>query len=134
MCGSMKFCYSDGGRSLYYSGVVGDCVTRSFATGLGKSYLELYELVNKISQIEYSSNKKIKGKSSATGGVYPHIISKLAEYFELKFKPKTGIVKNLRRGKYLVLTDGHMTCMLNGVNFDTHDCLDEIYLGYYRIS
>ena len=131
----MQFCYTDGGRSLYFSEVrSGDCVTRSFATALGKSYLEVYERVNKISQIEYSSNKKIKGKSSATGGVYPHVISKLAEYFELKFKPKTGIVKNLRRGKYLVLTDGHMTCMLNGVNFDTHDCLSETYCGYYKIG
>jgi len=134
----MKFQYSDGGRSKYYSGVVGDCVTRAFTIGLEKSYLEIYELVNKTSQLErfdmkIKSNRKKKGISSACGGVYPTTIKKLAYHFGLKFNPKTGKVRGLKGRDYLVLLQEHMTCIRNGILFDTHDCSDLEYIGYYEL-
>lgn len=134
----MKFQYSDGGRSLYFSGIVGDCVTRSFAIGMGKSYLETYELVNKKSQIELD-NTKIKGSrkkkdiSSAMGGVYPKTISMVADHFGLTFKNKKGKVKELKGRNYLVMLREHMTCIRNGILFDTHDCSDLDYIGYYEL-
>lgn len=134
----MKFQYSDGGRSKYFSGVAGDCVTRSFANGLGKSYLEVYELVNRISQLErfdmkIKSNRKKKDISSAFGGVYPNTIKKLAYHFGLKFNSKTGKIKNLKGRNYLVLLHEHMTCIRDGILFDTHDCSDLDYYGYYEL-
>ena len=134
----MKFQYSDGGRSLYFSGVAGDCVTRAFSIGLGKSYLELYELVNRISQLErfdmkIKSNRKKNGISSACGGVYPNTIKKLAYHFGLKFNSKTGKIKNLKGRNYLVLLHEHMTCIRNGIMIDTHDCSDLEYIGYYEL-
>jgi len=134
----MKFQYSDGGRSLYFSGVAGDCVTRAFSIGLGKSYLELYELVNKISQLERTdmkikSNRKKNGISSACGGVYPNTIKKLAYHFGLKFKPKSGKIKNLKGRDYLVMLTEHMTCIRDGIMIDTHDCSDLEYIGYYEL-
>jgi hypothetical protein len=118
--------------------VAGDCVTRSFANGLGKSYLEVYELVNRISQLErfdmkIKSNRKKKDISSAFGGVYPNTIKKLAYHFGLKFNSKTGKIKNLKGRNYLVLLHEHMTCIRDGILFDTHDCSDLDYYGYYEL-
>lgn len=138
----MKFQYSDGGRFLYFSGVAGDCVTRAFAIGLGKSYLEVYELVNKISQLErldmkIKGNRKRKDISSAFGGVYPETIVKLAHHFGLKFRSKTGKLKDFKKvfqgRKYLVLLEEHMTCIRNGILFDTHECFDKDCIGYYEL-
>lgn len=135
----MKFQYSDGGRSLYFSGIVGDCVTRSFAIALGKSYLEMYELVNRISKLERvdmkikSNGIKRKDISSACGGVYPETIQKLAYHFGLKFNRKTGKVKNLKGRNYLVQLQEHLTCIRNGIMIDTHDCSDLEYIGYYEL-
>ncbi len=135
----MKFQYSDGGRSLYYSGVAeGDCVTRAFSNGLGKSYLEVYQLVNKTSELELfvmkiKSNRNKKNISSACGGVYPTTIKKLAYHFGLKFKPKSGKIKNLKGRDYLVMLTEHMTCIRNGILLDTHDCSDLDYYGYYEL-
>lgn len=135
----MKFQYSDGGRSIYFSGVVGDCVTRAFSIALGKSYLEVYQLVNRYSQLEridmkIKSNRiKQKDISSACGGVYPWTIKKLALHFGLKFNPKTGKIKNLKGRNYLLLLHEHMTCIRNGIMFDTHDCSDMNYIGYYEL-
>jgi hypothetical protein len=133
----MKFEYSDGGRSLYFTGRAGDCVTRAFAIGLGKSYLEIYELVNKLSQLELESNKikgiKKKDCSSACGGVYPKTISTMAKTFKLKFKRKIGKISKLKGKNYLVLLADHMTCIKNGILIDTHDCSDLEYYGYYEL-
>jgi hypothetical protein len=135
--GSMRFEYTDGGRSKYYSGFAdGDCVTRAFSIGLNKSYLEIYELVNKISQIERKL-PKIKGfkrdYSSAKGGVYPHIIEKLAKHFNLKKKNRKGKIKDIPNGKFLVITEEHIACIRNGILFDTHDCSDLDYEYCYEL-
>mgnify|MGYP003342337746 CR=1 FL=1 len=135
----MKFQYSDGGRSLYFSGIAGDCVTRAFSIGLNKSYLEMYELVNKKSQLELK-NIKIKGIgkkepdiSSACGGVYPKTIKRIADHFGLRFKSKVGKINKLKGRNYLVVLQDHMTCIRNGILIDTHDCSDLEYLGYYEL-
>lgn len=136
----MKFQYSDGGRSMYFSGTAeGDCVTRAFSLGLNKSYLEIYELVNKKSQLELNSikikgiGKKKKDVSSARGGVYPKTIRKIADHFGLKFKARVGKVGKLKGKNYLVLLAEHMTCIRDGILLDTHDCSDLDYYGYYKL-
>lgn len=135
----MKFQYSDGGRSLYFSGIVGDCVTRAFSIGLNKSYLEVYELVNKISQLELEDVKKkgIRKKkidiSSASSGVYQKTIRKIGDHFGLKYRNELGIVKKLKGRNYLVVLAEHMTCIREGILLDTHDCSDLDYYGYYEL-
>ncbi len=135
----MKFQYSDGGRSLYFSGIAGDCVTRSFANGLGKSYLEIYELVNKISQLELEDikkkgiGKKKEDISSACGGVYQKTIRKIGDHFGLKYKRKVGKIGKLKGRNYLLVLADHMTCIREGILIDTHDCSDLEYCGYYEL-
>ena len=135
----MKFQYSDGGRSMYFSGIAGDCVTRAFSIALGKSYVEMYELVNQYSQLERTDMKiksnriKTKDMSSACGGVYPKTIASIARHFGLKFHPKTGKIKNLKGRNYLLLLHEHMTCIRDGIMLDTHDCSGLDYIGYYEL-
>ena len=135
----MKFQYSDGGRSLYFSGIAGDCVTRAFAIGLGKSYLELYELVNKKSQLELVDikkkgiGKKKKDISSSNSGVYEETIKRLGKHFGLKYKKGRGLIKELKGRNYLVMLSEHMTCIRNGIMFDTHDCSELEYVGYFEL-
>ena len=135
----MKFQYSDGGRSLYFSGIVGDCVTRAFSLGLDKSYLEIYELVNKISQLELEDikkkgiGKKKQDISSASSGVYQKTIRRIGDHFGLKYKKKLGMVNKLKGRNYLLVLAEHMTCIRDGIILDTHDCSDLEYYGYYEL-
>jgi hypothetical protein len=135
----MKFQYSDGGRSQYFSGIVGDCVTRAFSLGLDKSYLEIYELVNKISQLELDDikkkgiGKKKQDISSAGGGVYQKTIRKIGEHFGLKYKEKSGRIDKLKGRDYILMLAEHMTCIRDGIILDTHDCSDLEYIGYYEL-
>jgi hypothetical protein len=140
---SMQFQYTDGGRSRYFTGVAGDCVTRAFAVALGINYLDIYQLVNRYSKLEKDEdiNDKVKGigikvkRSSANGGVYPVTIQKIAESFQLKFTKKYGKPTYLsKKGIYIVLFDAHISCVKDGVVLDTHDCSDMFYYGYYKVS
>lgn len=128
--------YNDGGRSKYFSSDrVGDCVTRSFSIGLGKDYLLVYEMINKIAKSKQTykiSGFEFTDDSNAKDGVLPRIIRMIAKHFNLKFKRKKGIIKDLK-GNYLILTKEHMTCVKNGILLDTHNCSHLEYYGYYEI-
>jgi hypothetical protein len=127
----MKWEYTDGGRSNYFSGIAGDCVVRAFAVGLGKNYLAMYEKVNFIC----NENVKIKGQdsSSSSSGVYPVDIRRIGKYFGLKYNRKKGLTKHLKNGNYIVLQGGHLTCVKNRKLLDTHDCSEEEYYGYFKL-
>jgi hypothetical protein len=140
---SMQFQYTDGGRSRYFTGIAGDCVTRSFAVALGKNYLDVYQLVNIYSKLELesASEARIKGtgmkvrRSSANGGVYTETIHRVAQRFGLKYTPKVGKPSYLKQnGTYILLFDDHVSCVKDGVMLDTHDCSRRLYYGYYKVS
>ena len=46
----MKFNYNDGGRSKYFKGQAGDCVTRAIAIATGLDYKEVYDTVKDLLQ------------------------------------------------------------------------------------
>jgi hypothetical protein len=137
----MKFQYSDGGRSNYFTGITGDCVTRSFTNALDKDYLEVYRLVNQICENQKKESEIIRGLSlgytiedgNARDGVYPRTIRMIAKHFNLKFKRKNGKTKNLKKGKYIVLQYGHLTCVKDGILLDTHDCSCDKHIGYFKV-
>ena len=138
----MKFQYSDGGRSRYFNGITGDCVTRSFANGLGKDYLEVYSLINELCCREKNKIERIRGKNNsnsfiiengnAMDGLFPATIKKLGRYFNLNFVKKKGKTNRLR-GNYIVLQYGHLTCVRGGFLLDTHDCSGDDYYGYFKL-
>jgi hypothetical protein len=128
----MKWQYTDGGRSKYFSGLAGDCVVRAFTIGLEKDYLCVYEKVNLICK-EFIKVTGQQDCSSSIDGVYPWDIKRIGKYFGLKFNRKKGLTKHLKNGNYLVLQGGHITCVKNGKILDTHDTSEEEYYGYFKL-
>jgi hypothetical protein len=50
---AQKFIYDDGGRSAVgFKGNTGDCVTRAISIATGKSYKEVYNALNILSENE----------------------------------------------------------------------------------
>jgi len=130
----MNWEYNDGGRFKYFSGDVSDCVTRSFAIGLDKDYLSVYELINKICNQTKSTEIKTCGDfSSSADGIYSITIKKIGMFFGLKYIKKNGLTKNLKYGNYLVHQYGHMTCIKNGIVYDVMDCSTDKYIGYFKL-
>jgi hypothetical protein len=129
----MKFIYHDGGRCKYFQGNVGDCVTRAFAIALDLDYLTTYELINTISKNKSIQMKTKEKGSSARTGVYPKTIGMIGKHFNLKYRLKKGIIKNIRTKSYILCLNGHLTCVKNGVLMDTHDCSEKEYYAYYEL-
>lgn len=116
----MEFVYSDGGRSNYFKAdCVGDCAVRAIANGTGLDYKKVYDDLKKLNN----------GKSCRNGT--PKDISK-KYLLSLGFKWK-GINRregnscrltkeDLPNGTIIVRVSKHLTCVKNGVLYDTYDC------------
>ncbi len=140
------FKYNDGGRKeAGYKGEASDCVTRSIAIVTGKSYQQVYDELNKLSEFEKLSKKK-KKRSSSNKGVYKVTYKKYLLELGMKWVPLMAIGKGctthlkaeeLPKGRLLVSVSKHLTAVLNGVINDTHDCSREgtrcVY-GYFTFD
>lgn len=121
----MKWIYDDGGRSHYFKGTAGDCVTRAIAIGTGKDYKEIYDLVN-----SYSKNDE--SDSSARTGVKPDLVYKIMSDLGWQWVPTMYFGKGckvhlkedeLPKDKIMILRlSKHLTTVINGVIHDTYDC------------
>lgn len=127
----MDFVYSDGGRSKYFKGNTGDCVCRAICNATGKDYMEIYKLINEISKKEKTTKRK-KGVSNARTGVYKYTVRKIIEeYLDWKWHPcmtvgsgcTTHLTKSeLPNGVLILKLSKHLTCLKDGVLYDTFDC------------
>lgn len=130
----MEFVNSDGGRSKYFKGSAGDCVCRAICNATGKDYKEIYDYINELSKGERTGKRK-RGISSARNGVYKDTTKKVIEdYLGWKWHPtmtigsgcKIHLVENeLPKGTLIVKLSKHMTCVKDGVLYDTYDCSRE---------
>lgn len=120
----MNFNYNDGGRSKYFKGNVGDCVTRAIAIATGRDYKEIYNLV-----AEYV--KKETGTKSARNGVPKKVTKKIMKDLGFKWIPTMTIGSGckvhlnedeLPKGTIVVSVSKHLTCIIDGVINDTYDC------------
>lgn len=139
----MKFVYSDGGRSNYFKkDNVRDCVTRAIANATGNDYLEIYKAINELAKAETKSKRRC-GKSSARNGVYKVTYDKYIKALGWKWVPTMSIgqgckvhlqEEELPKGKLIVRLSKHLTCVKDGVLYDTYDCTREgnrCVNGYY---
>lgn len=120
----MKFVYDDGGRSKYYKGHTGDCVTRAIAIGTGRDYKEIYDLVN-------SYSKSDKSNSSARTGVASDITYQILIDLGWTWKPtmyfgqgcKTHLREDeLPKNKTIIARlSKHLTCIVDSIIHDTYD-------------
>lgn len=125
------FRYHDGGRAAAgYRGQSGDCVVRSIAIATGLPYQQIYDLVNRASARERTGTRK-RGISNARTGVYKSTIKRVMDSLGWAWTPTmqigSGCTVHLRpgelpSGRLVVSVSKHLTTVIDGVIYDTHDC------------
>ena len=127
----MEFIFHDGGRAAAgYKGKTGDCVTRSIAIATEKTYQEVYESLNRFAQAERISKRKKRRSSSRTGvfrQTYQAYLESLGWRWTSTMSIGSGCKIHLRpselpRGPLIVKVSRHLTAVIDGVLYDTHDC------------
>ena len=142
----MKFVYSDGGRSDYFKATaVGDCVTRAICNATGMDYKEVYQGPKEMAKKERVT-KNHKRKSSVRDGVWPKTSKKYIKSLGWVWVPimkiVTGCTMHLNDedfpsfGTYIVKLSHHLTCVKDGVIYDTYDCSEDggrcVYGYWYK--
>lgn len=127
----MKFVYDDGGRSKYFRAEnVGDCVTRAIANATGLDYKVIYDRLNALAKSERTGKRK-RGKSNSRDGVYKNTFKKYLEELGWTWHPTMQIgqgckvhlcEEELPKGTLIVSVSKHLTCVKDGVLYDTYDC------------
>lgn len=134
----MEFRYSDGGRSNYFKGTAGDCVCRAICNATGKDYKEVYDSLSEYIKKKESSKRRkheYSKTSSARNGV-PKSITRSYITEVLKWKWHTCMIigsgckvhlseKELPKGALIVKCSKHLTCVKDGILYDTYDCSRE---------
>ncbi len=124
----MRFVYSDGGRSRYFKAEnVGDCVCRAICNATGMDYKEVYDGLNR----EAKKERRTRGRSSARDGMYKASWKRYIESLGWVWHPTMqvggGCKVHLREdelpsGTLIVSVSKHLTCVKDGVLYDTYDC------------
>ncbi len=133
----MQFEYSDGGRSKYFRGSAGDCVTRAVAIATGLDYKHVYDT---LSQRQYewanTSRSKVAKKARKLGktsrkGIYKQVYRPYLVELGWTFTPTMSIgsgctvhmrSEELPSGTIIVKLSKHLAVVRDGVLLDTHDC------------
>lgn len=132
----MKWVFDDGGRSKYFTATnVGDCVTRAITIATGKDYKEVYDEIQRRSKEETPKQlkKHRRGKrSNARSGVFkdtykPYLENELGWVWHPTMEIGTGCTTHLTsdelpKGTLIVRVSRHLTCVKDGVIYDTYDC------------
>jgi hypothetical protein len=127
----MNFVFHDGGRAAAgYRGSTGDCVTRSIAIATGKPYQEVYDALNRLGQAERVSKRKKRRSNSRTGvfrATYQCYLESLGWQWTSTMSIGSGCQVHLRaselpQGPLLVKVSRHLTAVIDGVLYDTHNC------------
>jgi hypothetical protein len=131
MARAKYFRYHDGGRAAAgYRGKTGDCVVRSIAIATGLPYQHIYDMVNRASTRERTGTRK-RGISNARTGVYKSTIHRVMKELGWTWTPTmqigSGCKVHLRpnelpSGRLIVSVSKHLTTMVDGIIYDTHDC------------
>lgn len=128
----MEFVYDDGGRSRYFKADnVDDCVTRAICNATGLNYKKVYDDLKRMAKDERIT-KRHKRKSSVRDGVSKKTLKKYIEHYLLwEWHPcmtiGSGCQTHLREdelpdGTLIVSVSKHLTCVKDGVLYDTYDC------------
>lgn len=128
----MRFVFSDGGRKAYYKAEnVGDCVTRAICNATGRDYKEVYDDLKGLAKEERITKRHPK-KSSVRNGVSIKTCHKyIEEFLGWRWIPTMKIGQGctthldpseLPKGSLIVQVSNHLTCVKDGVLYDTYDC------------
>lgn len=139
----MKYQFNDGGRAAAgYAGITGDCACRAIAIVTGKTYQEIYDLINSVAKSEKTGKRK-RGISNARSGVYKDNVKQIMLSLGYKWTATMLIgqgckvhlrADELPAGKILCNVSKHYVAVIDGVINDLYDCSREgtrcVY-GYY---
>ena len=128
----MEFVYSDGGRSNYYKAKdVGDCVCRAICNATGEDYQKVYKALNAMAKNERTSRHRGGKRSSSRNGVFKETFKKYLKDLGWVWHPTMQIgsgckvhmrPEELPGGILIVSLSRHLTCVKDGVLYDTYDC------------
>lgn len=141
----MKFEYSDGGRSKYFKAShVGDCVTRAIANATGIDYKVIYDRLKELAKKESVKHHRGHKQSSVRDGVFKETWKKYLDEIGWKhiITAKIGQSEKVHLNEnelptnqiMIVQVSKHLTCIKNGVIYDTYDCSrdgDRMVYGYW---
>lgn len=142
----MEFIFHDGGRAAAgYKGTTGDCVTRSIAIATGKTYQEVYDALNHLAMRERIGRRQRKRSSSRTGvfrNTYQRYLESLGWHWTSTMRIGSGCQVHLRaselpQGTLVVKVSRHLTAVIDGVIYDTHNCSrggTRCVYGYFSLS
>lgn len=114
--------------------IVGDCVKRALTKASGKTYQEVSNELNRI--------KREKGASSyASNPVWRAYVENNLKGISMSFPAEKGKPRmNGRRfceaypkGVYILRMAKHLSCCVDGIIYDTWDCLECCVYGAYEI-
>lgn len=129
---AVRFVHNDGGRAAAgYKGTTGDCATRALAIASGKSYQEVYDLINEAAKSERIGKRK-SWISSARTGVSRETFHKVAVALGATWQPTmqigSGCKVHLRQtelpatGRQVLSVSKHYAAWINGTLQDIYDC------------
>lgn len=117
----MEFTYDDGGRSKYFKAKnVGDCAVRAISIATGIDYKKVY-----------NDLKKLNGGKSCRNGTPNKVVKAYMQSLGWKWEPTMSIgsgckvhlrEEDLPHQTLIVSLSKHITCVLDGVIYDTYDC------------
>ena len=122
-----------------------DCAVRAISTATGRTYDEIAGMVMKYSKMERTGKRK-RSRSSISKGIYNYTIKKIMEELGWVWTPTmlvgTGCKVHLNDGelpwgRLVVSVSKHLTCVINGVIHDNHDCSrggTRCVYGFWRAS
>ena len=143
--------YNDGGRSKYFKGKGGDCVTRAIAIVTGKDYKEVYDVLaeGNATQRKGKHEKKSKaGRRTALRGINTKRkwFKDLMKSWGFEWIPTMQIgqgckvhlkADELPKGRIICYVSKHYTSVIDGVIYDTFDPSRDgkrcVY-GYWKYS
>lgn len=125
----MPWEYSDGGRAdAGFKGEAGDCVTRSIAIATGRPYRVVYDELGELVRAEQLAGRT--KKRSARNGVPRRVIRAYLDP-DYEWTPLmgigTGCTVHVRpdelpaHGAFILSLSKHLTALIDGVIYDTHD-------------
>ena len=112
----MEFVYNDGGRSKYFKGEAGDCVTRAVAIATGIDYKEVYNTIKDL--LNHTPRNGLTKKETKD------IMHHFGFYWIPTMTIGNGCTVHLRKeelpeGVIVCQVSHHLTCIKDGVVYDT---------------
>ena len=143
--------FNDGGRSNYFKGKTGDCVTRAISIASDQDYKKVYDDIKSLSK-EYAQKRNNKAsrrikqlgnrcvRQGTSKAVYhPYLLEQdwiwiptnhIGQEDKVYLRPS-----ELPEGKLIVQIRKYLTVVENGLLYDTYDCSDRpttpMVYGYY---